>query len=772
LKKTLRTETWGPFNGAAVFFFVLAALALTSRASSIQGAESRPRHPLVFATAARSDLEDAYLKLALRFRIYNGFFTGIGSEFGGWPDAIRADFFSENDFVHIMAFTPHIWRHHVWAARYGMQPEALARAYIESALKRNKVMKPGRFYVYVGATSRKFLKELAATDAAEEVLFKRFVDAAGHPPFEAFTRGGQPDWLNRRPLPFAKELWADDAGSENLPVMVSTRKAWLLPALEAAGYDTVLLADDAQRFFPVRLAWARGAAEQFGMRWGLLNGKNFLKWNRSGHVQCLFWLTAAVSGADFIIRNPGIHFDTDELGPGRRSLNSHGLVSVRFSDLMLRKHPRRMVSADPVAVLTERWIGVDQGDGFSWGSEHRRTDLTRAFAEVINTIWPTRNAEGRSNGLFSATPYGDRFDILTASGRRPPHLKRYKTTVLLLSAPPSAEWWKGLEQYVRAGGTLVVDASLWCGQLARLSGLKLNAGPEKLLRAVEAKVLAREGDRVTLAVNYLERGRIFFVGRSRYMHGEKIAPEFAAALQKATESRFKVTGPPVYWRPTLTESGFVCTIINSSKRTWSGEIELPAPAKGGGRIEEWISQILLNASRTASGRSTVLSKVSIPHYSARMFAVGEFKRFGNIALWCPVKANHPPAHPRQVVDGNVRTGWRSANIRHYGPAELTVDLGREESVGWIRIIFGSENDLGVYRFKVETAQREDRFVAAVDNAGSVAGALPVGNVRLKKPRKARFVKVTVLHASHFGGNRAEIREVEVYRTADGKRAKK
>ncbi len=246
----------------------------------------------------------------------------------------------------------------------------------------------------------------------------------------------------------------------------------------------------------MRIAFTRGAARQFGSSFLYYHAPNFgdtattftkqqnfagpdffyhsrygptmgpsLSWYRKSYY--LYYM----SGASAIYLEQG----QDQFfkpGPGDHpfQLNPLGRITdefVRFAE----KHPDRGTSYTPIAFLVDPAHGFEMTDYPHWPFEVSQIDRgDRALRELFGVAYyPGLVVEGEPaiadrqsfvNGVF-----GDIFDVLTAADVQQSKSKiqtllpAYRAVVVGGRIEWSDEWIKRIEDYVRNGGTVVVNAA-------------------------------------------------------------------------------------------------------------------------------------------------------------------------------------------------------------------------------------------------------------------------------------------------------------------------
>ena len=126
-----------------------------------------------------------------------------------------------------------------------------------------------------------------------------------------------------------------------------------------------------------------------------------------------------------------------------------------------KKNPDRGTSYTPVALLVPFEQGYPNYGGRSWGRfRYERPDwMIDAFMYAIMPHSPVTK-EGKEGGLANS-PYGDIFDVIVPNTPGKPvniHiLNNYKVAVMLGRYPEKSALTKRLMEYVRGGGTLLLN---------------------------------------------------------------------------------------------------------------------------------------------------------------------------------------------------------------------------------------------------------------------------------------------------------------------------
>jgi hypothetical protein len=322
---------------------------------------------------------------------------------------------------------------------------------------------------------------------------------------DAYTRALEGKWSATFHAP-AGAMWA-----ELIPAQ-STSSTSYAHALASWGVRTLGIETAAvQPATAMRIAFTRGAARQFGGNFLYYHAPNFgdtattftqsmsfagpehffhtrygatmgpsLSWYRKNYY--LYYM----SGASAVYLEQG--FDQFfKPGPGEHSfqLNPLGRITDEFMRFAV-KHPERGTPYTPVAFLLDPAHGWEMTDWphFPLGVAHiDRSD--RALRELfLAAYYPAAVDEGEpataDRQAFTNAAFGDIFDVLVASdknaGGGPPSsdvIESYRALVVGGRVEWTPAWGERLKNYVRKGGTVVLNAAQVKGLPADLLGVRL-----------------------------------------------------------------------------------------------------------------------------------------------------------------------------------------------------------------------------------------------------------------------------------------------------------
>ncbi|HEX7333622.1 MAG TPA: hypothetical protein VF290_19120 [Pyrinomonadaceae bacterium] len=380
--------------------------------------------------------------------------------------------------------------------------------------------------------------------------------------------------------------------------------------------------------FGMRIAFTRGAARQFGGTFLYYHAPNFgdtattftkqqnfagpdffyhsrygptmgpsLSWYRKSYY--LYYMAGASAiyleqgGDQFFKPGPGEH--PFQLNPLGRITDEF----VRFAE----KHPERGTPYTPVAFLLDPAHGFEMTDYPHWPFEVSQIDRgDRALRELFGVAYyPGLVVEGdpatADRQSFVSGVFGDIFDVLTAAdvqgsrSKMQTLLPSYRAVVVGGRIDWSTEWIQRINDYVRNGGTLVINAAQVkklpeqflgvrllndTGEAHNATCLSPNEEPQDLkgqvfryekveLKGATPLITVPTGNPL-VTVNKVGKGNVIFVAVPDLLgEDERIVP-FAAHLLAHVFSEatpLKVTGD-VEYLINRTANGWVVTLFNNN----------------------------------------------------------------------------------------------------------------------------------------------------------------------------------------------------------------
>ncbi|HET8781590.1 MAG TPA: hypothetical protein VFM63_04200, partial [Pyrinomonadaceae bacterium] len=372
----------------------------------------------------------------------------------------------------------------------------------------------------------------------------------------------------------------------------------------------------------MRIAFTRGAARQFGgsflyyhapnfgdtattfTRQQNFAGPDFFYHSRYGPTMgpSLSWYRKSyflyyMSGASAIYLEQG----QDQFfkpGPGEHpfQLNPLGRITDEFMRFA-EKHADRGTPYTPIAFLLDPAHGFEMTDYPQWPFEVSQIDRgDRALRELFGAAYyPALVVEGEpataDRQAFVSGLFGDIFDVLTATDGSKSSLSAYRAVVVGGRIEWSPEWIQKVTDYVRNGGTVVLNAAQIKSVPAQLLGVRstnavaeadsaqcVSPGEaaqdltgqmfryEKVeLRGASALITAPNGDPL-VTVNKVGKGSVVFSSVSDWLGIDERMTPFAAhtlAHVFADATPVKVSGD-VEYLINRTANSWVVTLINNN----------------------------------------------------------------------------------------------------------------------------------------------------------------------------------------------------------------
>jgi hypothetical protein len=425
----------------------------------------------------------------------------------------------------------------------------------------------------------------------------------------------------------------------------------------------------------MRIAFTRGAARQYGGNFLYYHAPNFgdtataftkaqnfagpdnffhsrygatmgpsLAWYRKSYY--LYYM----AGASAIYLEQG-HDQFFKPGPGEHpfQLNPLGRITDEFMRFA-EKHTERGTPYTPIAFLLDPAHGWEMTDYPQWPfgvSQISKSD--RALRELLGAAYyPAPVTEGEpataDRQAYVASTFGDIFDVLVASETRRDAIDGYRALIIGGRVEWSRAWATKLEDYVRKGGVLVINAAQAKGLSDELLGVHLTgataeADDARCLLPNESntdlhgqmfryeRVESRKGAQVLMqtptggplvTMNKVGRGMVVFSALPDMLgEDERLTPFVAHLLAHlcADATPVQVSGD-VEYLINRNARGWVVTLINNKgvlkpqqglaqvDRKASVDVRLTLKGKGIERASEWTGEKQLDVSRE-NGQSSV-----------------------------------------------------------------------------------------------------------------------------------------------------------------------
>ena len=380
--------------------------------------------------------------------------------------------------------------------------------------------------------------------------------------------------------------------------------------------------------FGMRIAFTRGAARQFGGSFFYYHAPNFgdtattftkqqnfagpdffyhsrygptmgpsLSWYRKSYY--LYYMAGASA---IYLEQGGDQFFKPGPGDHPFQLNPLGRITDEFVRFV-EKHPERGTPYTPVAFLLDPAHGFEMTDYPHWPFEVSQIDRgDRALRELFGVAYyPGLVVEGEpavaDRQPFVSGVFGDIFDVLTAAevqgsrSKMQTLLPSYRAVVVGGRIDWSAEWIQRISDYVRNGGTLVVNAAQIKKLPEQLLGVRLlndtgeahnarclfpNEEPQDLkgqvfryekveLKGATPLITVPTGNPL-VTINKVGKGSVVFVAVPDLLgEDERMTPLAAHMLAHvfADATPLKVTGD-VEYLINRTANGWVVTLLNNN----------------------------------------------------------------------------------------------------------------------------------------------------------------------------------------------------------------
>jgi Beta-galactosidase trimerisation domain len=291
-------------------------------------------------------------------------------------------------------------------------------------------------------------------------------------------------------------------------------------------------------------------------------------------------------------------------GPGEHpfQLNPLGRITDEFMRFV-EKHPERGTPYTPVAFLLDPAHGFEMTDYPQWPFEVSQIDRSdRALRELFGVAYyPGLVVEGEpamaDRQPFVAGVFGDIFDVLTAADVQSSRskvqtlLSSYRAVIVGGRIEWSNEWIKRLDDYVRNGGTVVLNAAQIKKLPEQFLGVRLlnetslshNAVcllPDNEAESLKGQIFPYErvelkgataimkvpsGDPI-VTVNKIGQGSVVFVATPDLLGKDERMTPFAAHLLAhvfVDAVPVKVVGD-VEYLINRTENGWLVTLLNNN----------------------------------------------------------------------------------------------------------------------------------------------------------------------------------------------------------------
>jgi len=513
-------------------------------------------------------------------------------------------------------------------------------------------------------------------------------------------------------------------------------------------------------------------------------------------------------------------------GNGTFRLSPMGKIAKEMINYSARV-PERGTVYTPVALVQGWYRGMNYGGKIAFDSADWMN-----YA-LLNDLFFPEHRDTRNTGGYSRTaPYGEIIDLLKPNPEKTIDAKifdAYKVLILTGGISISPQYKKVLEDYVKNGGIIVVNAidakkifdnsftGVEIGQEFTatsienvISGEKFKEKKFKCLKMTlkGAKTLYSTGDNPAVTINKYGQGGVIVTAPEYLLAAEKsvtlegnwkkrtLRPLllsfcedfFSNLFASVTPFNIKTaqgSRPDISWIIFKKGDNWTVTMFNYSLK----REELVAKSLSTAKVVatypyksipfEIVANVPVNdVVELFAGRDVNYKKIKdqirvqesmrsgdirIYEFSQNKIKIPPYKRYINFAFNKAVKASSTYKHfkPEFAVDGSENNDyfWQSGNDKRKFnmPQWLTVDLGKEEEIDHVKLVFHvwEQSSLAirksVYRYKIQTSVDGKSWKTVIDESRNESRAEPSGTETWFKPVKARYVKLLALRNASYAG---------------------
>lgn len=532
------------------------------------------------------------------------------------------------------------------------------------------------------------------------------------------------------------------------------------------------------------------------------------------------WYYMALSNAAVLLDESDHMRYADWGGKGNYRLSWYGEICAEIQDFQ-RLNPDTGINYNPVGLLLS-WHNGWAYKGSNAFNRFPYNDGEHMTREVINSMLFNYFEKKELSSFFAATPFGDLYDILrldTPSGILPLELlKNYKVLFLLGEHQLDNAAVTRLQEYVRNGGTLIINAaqlknvpSQFTGvlpgktavftEMSDLNGKKLPSGAftATVLEPQSAKPLYMADAQCLGAINRFGDGQVITLGAHWLLENERrvegsivhkkllpVAPDLMAKLLPSL-TPFTLEGDRVKeqlaWQVNRKGDNWILAAYNNAGVTpacttgahYSGPEEFDRSKKVTCRIR--VPQDIKFAVNLISGEKCYFAGDSkgafleyeiepgdllILEFSGQEIPARRLVRKVNLAAGKKADASSfiAPFSPDKAVDGdtNFTSAWYSQAAP---PQHLTIDLGETKMISALRIFPAWSFDSRVFpritQFVVKASTDGRNYRTVMDESGNIMPDTPRGVFRKFAPVNARYLRLEVLfNSSRQGGQIVEV----------------
>jgi len=531
------------------------------------------------------------------------------------------------------------------------------------------------------------------------------------------------------------------------------------------------------------------------------------------------WYYMALSNAAVLLDESDHMRYADWGGKGNCRLSWYGEICAEIQDFQ-RLNPDTGINYNPVGLLLS-WHNGWAYKGSNAFNRFPYNDGEHMTREVINSMLFNFYEKKELSSFFAATPYGDLYDILrldTPSGVLPLELlKNYKVLFLLGEHNLDNAAIARLQEYVRNGGTLLINAAqlknipaTFTGvapgktavftEMSDINGKKLPSGAftATVLERQGAKPLYMANDQCLGAIHKYGKGQVITIGAHWLLENErkvdgsniqrKLLPVAADIMDKLLPSLtpFTLEGDrvkeQVAWQVNRKGDNWILAAYNNDGvlsaspdgKHYHGPEEFDRSKTVRCRIR--VPQDMKYAVDLLTGEKCYFAADSkgafleydiypgdliILEFSAREIPPRQLRRKVNLAAKKPVQASSfvAPFTPDKAVDGDTSfaSAWYSKDA---APQTLTVDLGKVTEISALRVFPAWSIDSDIFpritKFVVKAGTDGKNYRVIMDESHNIMPDTKRGVFRKFAPVKARYLQLEVcFNSSRQGGQIVE-----------------
>ena len=531
------------------------------------------------------------------------------------------------------------------------------------------------------------------------------------------------------------------------------------------------------------------------------------------------WYYMALSNAAVLLDESDHMRYADWSGSGQFRLSWYGELCAEIQEFQ-HINPDTGINYNPVGLLLS-WHNGWAYRGSQAFNRFPYNDGEHMTRELINTLLFNYHEQRELTSYFGATPYGDLYDILrldTPKGPLPLDLlNNYKVLFLVGEHSLDNAAVARLQEYVRQGGTLIINAAqmqdldaaftgVIKGKTATFSTLSDRNGKKLHSPSFKGSILKLQGAAPLYmakndclgAVNNYGKGKVITIGAHWLLANgqttdgndvrKKLLPLAADLMEKLLPglTPFQLEGTGVKenlaWQVNRKGDNWVMAIYHnggiseasSAHPYYNGPEEFDLNKKVVCRIR--VPGELTHAVKLLSGEKCYFSNdskgaflevpltpgnVEILEFSGKNIPCRTRTGKVNLALGKKVTASSffKNYEPEKAVDGDTQfsSAWYS---RDAAPQTLTVDLGKAQKVSAFRVLPAWSIDNRYFpritQFVVKAGIDGKNYQTVMDESRNIMPDTPKGVFRKIAPVTARYLQVEVLfNSSRQGGQIVE-----------------